>query len=125
MRRTLLKSKIHRATVTQADLDYVGSITIDETLMEKANILPFEQVRVYNISNGERFETYAMNGPRNSGTICINGAAARKATRGDLIIIVNYAMMDAEEAKNHKPRLIFVDAENRPITEIAAVSKQA
>jgi len=125
MLRIMLQSKIHRATVTEADLDYVGSITIDEILMEKANLLPFEQVRVYNISNGERFETYVMTGPRNSGTICINGAAARKATRGDLIIIANYAMMDAEEAKSHIPRLVFVDAENRPITEIAAVSKHA
>jgi len=119
----MLQSKIHRATVTEADLDYVGSITIDEILMEKANLLPFEQVQVYNISNGERFETYAVNGPRNSGTICINGAAARKAARGDLIIIANYAMMEEEEAKNHIPRLVFVDANNRPIKEIAAVAK--
>ena len=125
MFRSMLLSKIHRATVTEADLDYVGSITLDEALMEKASLLPFEQVRVYNISNGERFETYVMNGPRNSGTICINGAAARKATRGDLIIIANYGMMDEEEAKNHIPRLVFVDAKNRPVTEIAAVSKNA
>ena len=125
MLRIMLQSKIHRATVTEADLDYVGSITIDEILMEKANLLPFEQVRVYNISNGERFETYVMTGPRNSGTICINGAAARKATRGDLIIIANYAMMDAEEVKSHIPRLVFVDAKNRPVTEIAAISKNA
>ena len=125
MLRSMLLSKIHRATVTEADLDYVGSITLDETLMEKANLLPFEQVRVYNISNGERFETYVMNGPRNSGTICINGAAARKAARGDLIIIANYAMMEEEEAKSHIPRLVFVDAKNRPVTEIAAVSKNA
>jgi len=123
VRRIMLQSKIHRATVTEADLDYVGSITIDEILMEKADILPFEQVQVYNISNGERFETYALNGPRNSGTICINGAAARKAARGDLIIIANYAMMEEEEARNHIPRLVFVDAKNRPIPEIAAVSK--
>lgn len=123
MRRIMLQSKIHRATVTEANLDYEGSITIDEELMEKANLLPFEQVQIYNISNGERFETYVITGPRNSGRISINGAAARRAAKGDLIIIANYAMMEASEAKNHIPRMVYVDGKNRPLSKIAAVSK--
>jgi len=122
MQRIMLQSKIHRATVTDADLNYEGSITIDESLMEMANLVMFEQVRVYNITNGERFETYVINGPRNSGTICLNGAAARKVAKGDLIIICNYVMMEAEEAKNHQPKLVFVDEQNRPKKEIAAVA---
>jgi aspartate 1-decarboxylase len=118
----MLQSKIHRAKVTESNLNYEGSITIDEALMEKANLLPYEQVQVYNITNGERFETYIIAGPRNSGTICINGAAARKATKGDLIIIANYVMMDFEQAKRHIPRMVYVDNQNRPISKIAAVS---
>jgi len=124
VQRIMLQSKIHRATVTEANLDYEGSITIDEALMEKANLLPFEQVQVYNISNGERFETYAIIGPRNSGIICINGAAARKAAKGDLIIIANYVMLKADEAKKHTPRMVYVNAQNRPIPKIAAVSNK-
>ena len=119
----MLQSKIHRATVTDANLHYEGSITVDEGLMEKANLLPYEQVHIYNISNGERFQTYVIPGARNSGTICINGAAARKAGKGDLIIIANYVMMDAEEARNHKPRLVYVDERNRITPKIAAVAK--
>ena len=122
MQKNMLQSKIHRATVTDADLNYEGSITVDESLMEMANLVMFEQVRVYNISNGERFETYVINGPRNSGTICLNGAAARKVAKGDLIIICSYVMMEAEEAKNHNPNLIFVDEQNRPKQEVAAVA---
>jgi len=123
VRRIMLQSKIHRATVTEANLDYEGSITIDEELMEKANLLPFEQVQIYNISNGERFETYVITGPRNSGRICINGAAARRAAKGDLIIIANYVMMEASEAKTHTPRMVYVDSKNRSLSKIAAVSK--
>lgn len=122
MQRMMLQSKIHRATVTDANLHYEGSITVDESLMEKANLVPFEQVHIYNVSNGERFETYVIRGPRNSGTICLNGAAARRVAKGDLIIIASYAMMDAEEAKLHNPRLVYVDAQNRPMTKMAVVS---
>ena len=122
MQRTMLQSKIHRATVTDANLNYEGSITVDEMLMEKANLIPFEQVHIYNISNGERFQTYVIPGPRNSGTVCINGAAARKAVKGDLIIIANYVILDTEEAKQHKPKLVYVDAQNRMASKIAAVS---
>ncbi|MFH0812279.1 MAG: aspartate 1-decarboxylase [Pseudomonadota bacterium] len=124
MQRIMLQSKIHRATVTDANLNYEGSISIDKTLMEKANLLPFEQVHIYNISNGERFQTYVIPGTRNSGMICINGAAARKVAKGDLIIIANYVMMDAHEAEHHTPKMVYVDAQNRQITKITAVSNQ-
>ena len=113
MRRIMLKSKIHRATVTGADLDYEGSISVDATLMKDADILSFEAVRIYNITNGERFETYAIEGEANSGTICLNGAAARKVSAGDLIIIASYAHYKEEEIKNLEPKLIFVDQNNR------------
>ncbi len=103
----VLKSKIHRVTVTQADLDYIGSITIDENLMKAANMIENEQVHIYNITNGERFSTYVIKGEAGSGVIGINGAAAHKAGVGDLIIIASYAMMDLEEAKNHTPVVIF------------------
>lgn len=103
----VLKSKIHRVTVTEADLDYIGSITIDEALMEGANIIENERVDIYNISNGERFSTYAIKGERGSGVIGINGAAAHKAKRGDLIIIASYAQMEFEEAKKWHPTVIF------------------
>ena len=115
MQRIMLKSKIHRASVTDANIDYEGSITIDETLMNDADILPYESVRIYNISNGERFETYAIKGEANTGTICLNGAAAHKVNVGDLIIIANYANFSEEEATNHKPKLIFVDSNNKKI----------
>ncbi len=112
---TMCKCKIHRATVTEANLDYVGSITIDETLMKAAGLLEFEQVSVANITNGERFETYVIKGEADSGVICINGAAAHKATRGDLIIIIAYAQFEESEAKKYVPRFVFVDAENRQV----------
>ena len=113
MRLTLLKAKIHRATVTQSDLHYEGSISIDSALMESAGILPFEQVDVLDITNGARFTTYAIEAPAGSGTIGINGAAARLAHAGDLVIIVAYAQMEASEAKGFKPVIIQVDEKNR------------
>ena len=103
----VLKSKIHRVTVTEANLDYIGSITIDEDLMDAANIIENEQVDIYNISNGERFHTYAIRGKRGSGVIGINGAAAHLAHVGDLLIIASYAMMDAQEARHWHPTVIF------------------
>lgn len=110
---TLLKGKIHRATVVEANLHYVGSITIDEDLMESAGILEYEMVQIADIDNGSRFETYTIAGPRGSGLICLNGAAARCVQAGDKIIIMAYASMTAEEAKNHKPNVVFVDDDNR------------
>ena len=109
----VLKSKIHRVKVTQAELHYVGSITIDETLMEAANIIENEKVQIVNINNGERFETYVIKGEKNSGVICLNGPAARKVAVGDIVIVIAYASMDFEEAKVWKPTLIFPDANNR------------
>jgi len=109
----MLKSKIHRATITDADLNYEGSITIDEELMEKADILPYEQVQVYNINNGNRFETYAIKGERGSGTICVNGAAARKVSKNDLIIIACYFTLNDQESIKHVPKLVYVDSKNR------------
>lgn len=108
----VLKSKIHRATVTQASLNYVGSITIDEDLMDASNLIEFEKVQVLNINNGERLETYVITGERGTGIISINGAAARKAQIGDLIIIASYAQMDFEEAKTHKPSIVFPTPQN-------------
>lgn len=113
MQIEILKSKIHRATITDADLNYVGSITIDEDLMDSSNIIPNEKVHIYNINNGERFETYVIKGKRNSGEISINGAAARKVAIGDLIIIASYAMMDFPEAKLFTPAIIFPDKNNK------------
>ena len=107
MQIEVVKSKIHRVAVTEADLNYIGSITIDEDLMEAANIIENERVYIYNINNGERFETYVIKGERGSGTLCLNGAAARLVQKGDLVIIVSYATMDFEEAKNWKPTVIF------------------
>ncbi len=112
MWRIMLKSKIHRATVTSSNLHYEGSITIDEDLMEASSIVPFEQVHIYNISNGNRFVTYAIPGKRGSGEICMNGAAARKAFKGDLIIIASYAMVEDREILNYKPRLVYVNERN-------------
>lgn len=109
MQVQLLKSKIHRVTVTEADLNYIGSITIDEELMEAANILQNEKVFIVNNNNGERLETYAIKGERGSGVICLNGAAARKAAPGDIIIIMSFGIMDYEEAKTFKPTVIFPD----------------
>ena len=109
----VLKSKIHRVALTQADLNYVGSIAIDEGLMEAANLIVGEKVQVLNINNGERLETYVIKGPRGSGSVCLNGPAARLAAVGDMVIIVSYATMDFEEAKSFKPTVIFPDANNK------------
>jgi len=114
--RELLKSKIHRAKVTNADLDYEGSISIDSALLETADIRPFEKVEIYNITNGERFSTYAISAPPNSGEIQINGAAAHKAKPGDLIIIVSYVTVSEDELKTFKPKILQVDSTNRIIT---------
>ncbi len=113
MQRYMMKSKIHRATVTDADLNYEGSISIDERLMEEANMVPYEQVEIYNVNNGERFSTYIIKGKRNSGTICLNGAAARKVAKGDLVIIVTYTSVNEEEARNWSPKCVLVDSKNR------------
>ncbi len=109
----ILKSKIHKARITQANLNYIGSIGIDEDLIEAANLIENEKVDIYNITNGERLSTYVIKAGRGSGTISLNGAAARKAAIGDYIIIVSYATMDFEEAKSHKPAIIFPDDNNR------------
>ena len=105
----VVKSKIHRVKVTGADLNYIGSITIDEDFMEAANIIEGEKVQIVNINNGERLETYAIKGIRGSGEVCLNGPAARKVAVGDIVIIISYALMDFEEAKSFKPALIFPD----------------
>ena len=114
--RTMLKSKIHRAHVTETNINYEGSITIDQKLMEEADILPSEQVQVLNLNNGARFETYAIEGKKDSGEICLNGAAARLAIKGDIIIILSYCYVDDDEAHNFIPKLVYVDA-NNAITE--------
>jgi aspartate 1-decarboxylase len=113
MQIEVLKSKIHRATVTQADINYVGSITIDENLMQAANMIEFEKVQVLNINNGERIETYIIKGKKNTGIISLNGAAARKFVPGDIVIIVSYAHMDFEDAKMFKPTIVFPDSKNQ------------
>lgn len=105
----VVKSKIHKVTVTEAELQYVGSITIDEDLMEAANIIENERVHIVNVNNGERFDTYVIKGSRSSGSICLNGPASRKAAVGDVIIIISYASMDFEDAKKFKPTMIFPD----------------
>ena len=112
MLRVMMKSKIHRATVTQADLNYEGSLTIAAELMQAADILPYEMVHVYNISNGERFETYAIEGEAESVVICLNGAAARRGAPGDLIIITTYATFEAAALAEHHPKVILVDRRN-------------
>ena len=109
----ILKSKIHRATITQADLNYIGSIAIDENLMDAANLIENERVHIYNINNSERLDTYVIKGERGSGIISLNGAAARKAEVGDLVIIASYASMDFEEAKLFKPSILFPDSNNQ------------
>ena len=118
----MLKGKIHRVKVKQAALDYVGSITIDEELMEAAGILEYEKVQIVDIDNGSRFETYTIAGERGSGMICLNGAAARCVSVGDLIIIMCYAQMTPEEASGHRPKVVLVDEENR-ITKITSYEK--
>ena len=113
MEITMLKSKIHRAVVTQADLDYVGSVTIDTSLLEEAGILEYEKVQIVDINNGNRFETYTIAGERGSGIICLNGAAAKCVEVGDKVIIMAYAAMTTAEAQHHTPAVLFVDEENR------------
>ncbi len=113
MHRTMMKSKIHRATVTDSNLDYEGSITIDEELMEKANIIPYEQVDIYNVTGGERFTTYAIKGEKNSGVICINGAAAHRARKGDIVIIVTYARFEEKELSSFEPQKVYVNESNK------------
>ncbi len=115
MQIEVMKSKIHRVTVTQADLHYIGSITIDEELMEAANILPNEKVAIVNNNNGARLETYVIKGERGSGVVCLNGAAARLVQPGDVIIIISYALMDFEEAKTFKPSVVFPDTATNKI----------
>lgn len=117
MEITLLNGKIHRATVTQAELDYVGSITIDEDLLDAAGILEYQKVYIVDIENGNRFETYTIAGERGSGMICLNGAAARCVQVKDRIIIMSFASMTKEEAKTHKPKVVFVDDNNKIIRE--------
>jgi aspartate 1-decarboxylase len=119
MQRVLCKSKIHRATITEANLSYEGSLTIDEELMKAADILPFEQVSVVNVNNGERFETYAIVGVPGSGTICLNGAAARKGHVGDLVIIISYGIFAQNELANYHPQIVHVDERNA-ITEVVS-----
>ena len=110
---TMLKSKIHRATVTESELHYSGSLTLDPDLMEAAQMLPWERVQVLNLNNGARFETYIIEGEQGSGTVCLNGPAARLGQPGDLIIALTYVMMDAEGAKQHVPKTVHVDAKNK------------
>ena len=113
MMRIMMKSKIHRATVTQADVDYEGSITIDRTLLDATDLLPNEAVCVWNVTNGNRFETYVVEGERDSGCICVNGAAAHLVDPGDLVIIAAFAWMDEEAARVYQPKVVFVDEQNR------------
>lgn len=113
MYRSMLKSKIHRAVLTEANLNYVGSITIDRDLMDAADILPHEQVQVVNNNNGARFETYCIEGPRGSGVVCLNGAAARLGQPGDILIILTYVQMPEAKARSHQPKVVLVDERNR------------
>jgi aspartate 1-decarboxylase len=113
MFKTMMKSKIHRARVTEGNLQYEGSITIDGTLMEQADIIPYEQVQIYNVTNGERFTTYAIKGEKDSGVICVNGAAAHKAGKDDIIIIATYASYDEKELAVFEPKKVYVDEQNR------------
>ena len=114
MWRVMLKSKIHRATITESNLAYEGSLTVDADLLRGADILPYEMVHIYNISNGERFQTYAIEGEAGRGVICLNGAAARRGAVGDLIIITTYSSYPAEELNHHSPKIVMVDSHNRP-----------
>lgn len=113
MQIQVLKSKIHRVTVTQANLNYIGSVTIDQNLMDAANLIEHEKVQIVNVNNGERLETYVIKGRRGSGTICLNGPAARKVEPGDIVIIISYALMEFEEAKKFKPSVIFPNENNK------------
>jgi len=125
MKRTMLLGKIHRATVTGAELHYEGSVTIDQDLLDLSGILPYERVDIWNVTNGERFSTYTLAGKRGSGVVCINGAAAHKASRGDLVIIAAFAEMSEAEARAWEPRAVFVDPRNRPVEKRAEAGGQA
>jgi aspartate 1-decarboxylase len=125
MNLTLLKCKLHRARVTHAEVDYEGSCAIDKKLLEAAGILPYEQIQVYNVSNGERFTTYAIEAEAGSGVISVNGAAAHRAKPGDVVIICAYASMSAAEAVSFKPRLIYLDEQNRIVRASNAIPVQA
>ena len=114
MNRILCKSKIHRATITEANLNYEGSLTVDEALMEAADLKPYEQVSVVNINNGERIETYVITGKRGSGVICLNGAAARKGAVGDIVIIISYGIFTEDECASYQPTVVHVDKHNKP-----------
>jgi aspartate 1-decarboxylase len=113
MQIEILKSKIHRAVITEANLDYIGSLTLDEDLMDAAGLIENEKIQVVNVNNGERLETYIIKGARGSGTVCLNGPAARKGLTGDIVIVLSYAIMDAEEAKKFKPIIVFPKQGNR------------
>ena len=115
MQRIMMKSKLHRARVTNADLEYEGSMSIDEDLMRLADIVPYEQIKVYNVNNGARFDTYAIAGPAGSGVMCLNGAAARMGARGDRVIVVTYAHMDETEAARYTPKVVLLDSDNKPL----------
>jgi len=119
MIRQMMKSKLHRATVTEANLNYVGSVTIDEDLMELVDILPDEKVQIVNNNNGARLETYAIAGPRGSGVVCLNGAAARLVQVGDSVIIISYGFVTEEEVRRHKPKVAILDERNRPVQLLA------
>lgn len=121
MQRTMLKSKLHRVTTTHSELHYIGSCAIDENLLEAADILEYEEVQIWNVTNGERFATYAIKAERGSGTISVNGSAARRAAPGDLLIIASFAQFDETEIATHKPRLVFVDANNH-MTDIQSAT---
>ena len=114
---TMFKSKLHRATVTEANINYVGSITIDKDLLEKSGIFPNEKVQIVNVNNGERFETYTIEGEAKSGMICLNGAAARLVHPGDKVIIIAYAMMEEKDALTHKPKILILDDNNKIVEE--------
>jgi aspartate 1-decarboxylase len=113
MQIQILKSKVHRAVITEANLNYVGSLTLDEDLMDAANMIEYEKIQVVNVNNGERIETYLIKGARGSGVVCLNGPAARKGAEGDIVIVISYALMDFEEAKKFKPTVIFPKEGNR------------
>ena len=125
MLRSICKSKIHRATVTEANIDYEGSITIDRTLMDAADLIPYEEVWVYNITNGNRLQTYVIEGEADSGVICLNGAAARLMSEGDQVIIVGFAWMEDEAARKHVPRHVLVDEKNRIVRDLVGTEKTA
>ncbi|HUX30924.1 MAG TPA: aspartate 1-decarboxylase [Thiobacillus sp.] len=125
MQRTMLKSKLHRATVTHSELHYEGSCAIDETLLDAANIHEYEQIQIYNVTNGERFTTYAIRAARDSGIISVNGAAAHKANPGDLVIIATFAIYNELELTRYAPELVYVDADNRIMDTRQAIPAQA